>query len=77
MDEYSLTFLPFLKRQPPLPIDASNPGQMTASLGLKIVDNKGNEHQARSQALTLRGPGDILGISRSMIARLETPPQTF
>ncbi|MCP4403231.1 MAG: hypothetical protein GY801_38725 [bacterium] len=76
MAETSLTFLPFLKRQPPLPIEESKPGQLAATLKLKIVDNKGDENSVGSQVLTLRGPGDILGISRNMIARVEPPPRT-
>ncbi len=76
MAQYSLTFLPFLKRQPPLPIDDSKPGHLTATLDLKIIDNTNNEHPVGSRALTLRGPGDILGISQNMIARLEPPPRT-
>jgi hypothetical protein len=76
MAETSLTFLPFLKRQPPLPIKESKPGQLAATLKLKIVDNKGDENSVVSQVLTLRGPGDILGISRNMIARVEPPPRT-
>ncbi|MCI0662167.1 MAG: hypothetical protein L0220_13935 [Acidobacteria bacterium] len=76
MAESSLTFLPFIKRQPALPIVESTPGQLTATLDLKIIDNQGNEHPVGSHSLMLRGPGDILGISPRMFARIEPPPGT-
>jgi hypothetical protein len=69
--ETSLTFLPFMKRQPPLPIVENKPGQLCATLDLKIIDDIGTEYAVGSQALILRGPGDILGISPNMIARIE------
>ena len=71
MADTSLTFLPFMKRQPPLPINEARPGQLTATLNLKIVDASGAEHAVGSQSLTLLGPGDVLGISPKMIARIE------
>jgi len=76
MAENSLTFLPFLKRQPPLPIVESKPGQLSAALNLKIIDNQGTEHPVGAHELIFRGPGDILGISPRMIARLEPLPGT-
>jgi hypothetical protein len=45
MANTSLTFLPFIKRQPALPIVESKPGQLTAKLNLKIIDSPGREHQ--------------------------------
>ncbi|HKN82942.1 MAG TPA: hypothetical protein VJW17_05890, partial [Pyrinomonadaceae bacterium] len=71
MADTSLTFLPFMKRQPPLRINEARPGQLTATLNLKIVDASGAEHAVGSQSLTLLGPGDVLGISPKMIARIE------
>lgn len=71
MADTSLTFLPFMKRQPPLPISEASPGQLTATLDVKIIDDSGVEHVAGSRALVLRGPGDLFGISPNMIARIE------
>ncbi len=48
MAESSLVFLPFLKRQPPLPIDGSTPGRLTARLDLQILD-KNNTGVRRSR----------------------------
>jgi len=76
MAETSLTFLPFLKRQPPLPIVENAPGRLSATLDLKIIDSNNNEYPVGSQNLILRGPGDILGISPNMIARIEPLPGT-
>lgn len=76
MDEEAITFLPYIKRQPPLTISGDNLGHLTATLQLNIVDNNGNSNSVGSHALTLRGPGDILGISKNMVARVEPPPAT-
>lgn len=76
MADTSLTFLPFMKRQPPLSINEASPGQLTATLDMKIIDDNGAEHVVGSQALVLRGPGDVLGISPNMIARIEPPAGT-
>lgn len=76
MAENSITFLPYIKRQPPLPIEESQPGHLTATLELKIIDRNDQPHPVGRQDLILRGPGDILGISRKMIARVEPQPNT-
>jgi hypothetical protein len=76
MADQSITFLPFLKRQPPLPIGESDSGNLIATLNLKVMDNKGNPHPVGSHSLIVRDPGDILGISRNIIARIEPPPGT-
>jgi hypothetical protein len=79
MAEISLTFLPFLKRQPPLPPIVDGPsGHLTARLDLQIIDNNNNNNEPPvvTHVLTMRGPGDVLGISRNMIARIEPPPRT-
>jgi hypothetical protein len=60
-----------MKRQPPLPISEATPGQLTATLDIKIIDDSGAEHIVGSQALMLRGPGDVVAISPNMIARIE------
>lgn len=76
MAETSLTFLPFLKRQPPVPIEENTPGQLSARLDLKIIDNDNNEHPVGVHSLILRGPGDIIGLSPNVIARAEPRPGT-
>ncbi len=76
MNEALLTFLPFLKRQPALRFEGGESGQLSAPLSLAVIDKDGVKHQVKSSNITLRGPGDVLGISQSMIARLEPPPQT-
>jgi hypothetical protein len=68
----SLAFLPFLKRQPPLAIKYDQ-GHLAAQLELQAIDAHGAQHLLASHTLKLRGPGDILGFSRNMIARLEPP----
>ena len=76
MAENSIKFLPYIKRQPPLPIEESQPGHLTATLELKIIDGNDEPHPVGKQDLILRGPGDILGISPKMIARVEPQPNT-
>jgi hypothetical protein len=71
MTENSITFLPYLKRQPSLPIRESQPGVLSATLEINIIDNHNQSHTVGTQELMLRGAGDILGISRRAIARTE------
>ncbi|MDX1414235.1 MAG: hypothetical protein R3293_08585 [Candidatus Promineifilaceae bacterium] len=49
---------------------------LNAVLNLKIVDGRQQEHEVGAHKLALRSPGDILGIARTTIARVEPPPQT-
>ena len=76
MDEKAIKFLPYIKRQQPLSIKQDNPGHLTATLQLNIIDSNDESHEVGSHVLTLRGPGDVLGISKNMIARVEPPPDT-
>src|SRR6266699_3012548 len=76
MAETSLTFLPFMKRQPPLPIAENSSGQLTATLDLQIIDDSNSQHPVGSKVLILRGPGDVVGISPNLIARVEPLPGT-
>lgn len=76
MATYSLSFLPFVKRQPALEIVAGGSGALNAVLNLQIEDSLQNKHAVSAHALAMRGPGDILGIAQTMIARVEPPPQT-
>jgi hypothetical protein len=74
--ECSLSFLPFIKKQPALEIVASGSGELNAVLNLHIEDSQQNMHAVGTHTLAMRGPGDIVGIARTMIARVEPPPQT-
>ena len=76
MAETALTFLPFMKRQPPLPIAENSSGQLTATLDLQIIDDSNSQHPVGSRVMILRGPGDVLGISPNLIARVEPLPGT-
>jgi len=70
-----LTFLPYLKRQPALTIESSDAGNLTAGLALEIV-HSGAVTSVKVPDIVLRGPGDVIGISESMIARREPAPNT-
>ena len=74
MAETSLTFLPYFERKFPLALDGvANPGHLTATLALKIKTESQQEVSLAQKTIILRGPGDILGLSKSMIARVEPP----
>jgi hypothetical protein len=75
MAKETLTFLPYLKRQPAFTVESDGVGNLITRLSLNIVHDE-NVTPVELPAIALRGPGDVIGISESMIARREPVPNT-
>ena len=75
MTKETLTFLPYIKRQPAFTVESDDAGNLITRLTLNIVHDD-TETLVELPAVALRGPRDVIGISESMIARREPAPNT-
>jgi hypothetical protein len=75
MAKETLTFLPYIKRQPAFNVESDNEGNLVTHLTLSIVHDD-TVTPVELPAISLRGPRDVIGISESMIARREPAPNT-
>ncbi len=75
MTKETLTFLPYIKRQPAFNVESDGAGNLITRLTLDIVHDD-SVTPVKLPAIALRGPGDVIGISESMIARREPAPNT-
>lgn len=75
MTNETLTFLPYIKRQPAFTVESDGVGNLNTHLSLNIVHDD-TVTPVELPAIGLRGPRDVIGISESMIARREPAPNT-
>jgi hypothetical protein len=74
METTTLTFLPFFKHGFNFASSATTtPGYITAQLSLLALANGNPTPPIDGPPVRLRGPGDILGITQNVTARLEPP----